>query len=127
MVDPRMDGCKGKLVGMVGVIFLSGMAAGAITMNLVDRYWLNPPALAFDEAGKRMAFQHFQNELALDASQARAMESILDEFIMEQAELMNEIQNSRLAGQNRIIQILNEDQRKRFERVFSELQPKRQD
>ncbi len=126
MVDPRVSGCKGKLAGMVGLIFFCGMATGALTMNLADRYWLRPPAPVLTEAEKEFAVQHFSRELELDAQQAKAMEDILDEFIMQQANLMAEFKSSRTSGHDRIIQILNEEQRKRLSKVLSEMSNKRQ-
>jgi hypothetical protein len=127
MVDPRAAGCRGKLIGLVTLIFVSGMAAGAFTMNTVDRHWLRPQVLALNQAEKELAVQHFSQELELNPEQAKALEGILDEFIMQQANLIAEFQHSRLSGQNSILRILNEDQRKRFQKVLSELTGKRKD
>ena len=127
MLDPKVAGCKGKLVGMVSLIFVSGMLTGAFTMNLAQRYWLHGQKPVLSQAEKDMAVQHFSQELELNAEQARAIEDILDEFIMEQANLMAEFKNSRLSGHDRILGILNEDQRKRFQKVLSEMSNKRQD
>ena len=71
---------------------------------------------------KQMAVQHFYRELDLNEDQARAIEAILDEFIMQQADLMDRYRNTRLSGHDRILQILNDDQKKRFKKVLSELQ-----
>jgi len=127
MPDPNRDSCKGKLAGMVSVIFLAGMAAGAVGMRLVDRHWLQPPNPAFSASEKELAVQHFRRELSLDEQQARAIEAILDEFMMQQAELMTQFKSSRLSGHERIIQILNEEQRRRFQEVVNQLRSPRRD
>lgn len=124
MLDPA---CKRKLYGMVALIFASGMIAGGFTMNLVDRYWLRPQSSFLSEAEKAMAVQHFSQELELNAAQAKAIDDILDEFIMQQANLMAEFRSSRVLGHDRILQVLNEDQRKRFKKVLSELGNRRRD
>jgi propanediol dehydratase small subunit len=126
MVDPRVTGCKGKLAGVVALIFLSGAAAGGLTMKAVDHYRLKPQALVLNQAEKEMAVQHFRQELALNDDQTQAIESILDAFIMEQANLMQEMQHSRVVGHEQILRILNEDQRKRFQKVLSEINNKQQ-
>lgn len=127
MVDPKFAACRGKLAGMVALIFLSGTAAGALSMHLADRYWLRPQAAVLSEAEKQMALQHFSQELELNAEQSRAMEEILDEFIMEQANLMQQFQNTRISGHDQILRILNPDQQKRFKKVLDELGNKRRD
>lgn len=121
MLDPKVAGCKGKLLGMVGLIFVSGMVAGAFTMSLAERYWLRPKPLVLDQSEKEMAVQHFNQELDLNEAQARAIEEILDEFIMQQADLMAQFKTSRLSGHDRILEILNEEQRQRFKKVLAEL------
>jgi len=128
MLDPKTAGCRGKLFGMVAFIFASGMLAGAFTMSLVERYyWLRPKPSVLSEAGKAMAVQHFCRELALNESQTKAIENILDEFIMQQADLLARYRSTRLSGHDRILEILNEDQRRRFKKILGELQNQRKD
>ena len=127
MLDPKAAGCKGKLVGMVTLIFVSGMAVGALTMHLAERHRVDSERAALSAAEKEMAVQHFSRELELNAEQAKAVEDILDEFIMQQANLMAEFNNTRASGHDRILRILNQDQQKRLKKVVSELGNKRQD
>ena len=127
MVDPKIAACKGKLYRMIALIFVSGMLGGAFTMGVADRYWLQPQSAMLNEAEKAMAVQHFSQELELNPEQAKAIEDILDEFIMQQANLMAEFKNSRTSGHNRLLKILNEDQRKRLEKVLSEMGARRRD
>lgn len=118
-----MDSCKGKLYGMVVLIFVCGVAVGGIGTHFVEQHWRS-------EAGQieaQLAMEHFRQELELNEEQARQVEAILDEFIMSQAELMSQFQTSRLSGHDRIVQILNDDQRRRFQEVWSELNTRRKD
>lgn len=128
MLDPRASGCKGKLAFLVSILFLSGVAVGGIGMHLGDRYWLRqeaPPMMT--EAEKRMALQHFSQELELNAEQASAIENILDEFIMEQADLMQQFRTRRMAGHDQLLRVLNPDQQKRLQKVLDELSNRRKD
>lgn len=121
MLDPRVAGCKGRLIAILALIFVSGAVAGGLTMHLVDHRLLKPQVLTLNEAEKDLAVQHFSQELDLNPEQSKAIEAILDEFIMEQANLMQEMQNSRSTGHEQILRILNDDQRRRFQKVLSEL------
>ena len=127
MLDPRFAYCKGKCVALLSLIFFSGMVAGGFSLKLAERYWLHPASLSLNDAQKVLAVQHLSQELELNEVQARAIENILDEFIMEQANLMAEFRNSRLSGHDQIIQVLNQDQRRRYQKVVSELNNRRRD
>ena len=126
MLDPRNPACKLKLFGMVTFIFACGFATGAFSWSLVQRH-PRPQPLILSEEDKPAALDHFYRELELDEQQARAIESILDEFIMQQADIMSRYRTSRSSGHDRIYQILNDDQRKRFKKVLDELNTQRKD
>jgi hypothetical protein len=121
MLDPKVAGCKGKLFGMVAFIFFSGMVVGAFTMNLAERYWLKPKPAIMEASEKQVALDHLCRELQLDDSQARAVEDILDEIIMQHADLMAQFQTNRSHVHDRIMSILNEEQKRRFDQVMSEI------
>jgi hypothetical protein len=121
MVDPKVAGCKGKLAGMVAFIFFSGMAMGGFTMILAERYWLQPRQQALEKAEEQVALEHLSTELRLDDLQTRQVEEILDQVIMEHADMMAQFRTNRLHGHDRIMKILNEDQRKRFDQVLAEI------
>ncbi|MBI3665057.1 MAG: hypothetical protein HY236_02345 [Acidobacteria bacterium] len=128
MLDPKLASCKGKCIALITLIFASGMAAGAFGLELAERYWLRPgTTLSLNGPDKVLAVQHLSHELDLDETQARAIENILDELIMEQANLMAEFKNSRLTSHKQIIQVLNEDQRKRYQKIVSELNSRQRD
>ena len=121
MVDPKVAGCKGKLAGMVAFIFFCGMAMGGFTMILAERYWLQPRQQALEKAEEQVALQHLSTELRLDEMQTRQVEEILDQAIMEHADMLANFKTNRDHGHDRIMKILNEEQRKRFDQVLSEI------
>ena len=121
MVDPKVAGCKGKLAGMVAFIFFCGMAMGGFTMILAERYWLQPRRLVLERAQEQVALEHLSTELRLDDMQTRQVGEILDQAIMEHADMMAHFKTNRDHGHDRIMKILNEEQRKRFDQVLTEL------
>ena len=106
---------------MVAVIFFSGMAMGGFAMVLAERYWLQPRERALEQAEEQMALDHLSTELQLNEAQTRAVEEILDEAIMQHADMVAQFQTNRLYGHDRIMKVLNEEQRKRFDQVLSEI------
>ncbi len=126
MLDPRDSTCKVKLFGMVAFIFVCGMVTGAFTWHVAQRRWFPPKASILHAEDKTAAMDHFNRELELSEQQARAVESILDEFIMEQADLMARYHTSRTSGHERLNQVLNEEQRKRLKKVLDELNTQQQ-
>ena len=121
MVDPKVAGCKGKLAGLVAFIFFSGVAMGGFTMILAERYWLQPRRQALEKAEEQVALEHLSTELRLNDLQTRQVEEILDQVIMEHADMMAQFRTNRLHGHDRIMKILNEEQRKRFDQVLTEI------
>jgi hypothetical protein len=121
MLNPRDSACKVKLFGVVAFIFVCGMATGAFSWHVAQRRWFPPKAPVLSAEDKTVAMDHFNRELELSEQQARAVESILDEFIMEQADLVARYRTSRTSGHERLNQVLNEEQRKRLKKVLEEL------
>ena len=121
MVDPKVADCKAKLAGLVALIFFSGIAVGGFSMTLLERYWLQTKEQAFEKSEEQLALDHLNRELQLDEQQTRAVEEILDEVIMQHAGMMAQFQTNRNASHDRIMKILNEEQRRRFDQVLSEI------
>jgi len=129
-MDSRAEDCKGKLFGLVGLIFFAGLVAGGFATHLAHRLWIEPKlvsAAVLDAGEKAAAIEHFNRELELSQAQAQAIEAILDEFIMQQADMVARYQTTRQSGQSRILEILNDDQRRRFQQVLNEINQRRKD
>ena len=105
-------------------VFLSGAAAGALAMKL------SVPAQQFragpwwKEGGREISLQRFRKDLDLTPEQAKEMETILDDFMMYYQTLQAQMDDVRATGKSRILKILNEDQRQKFEKMMGEIQNK---
>ena len=126
MLDSKDPACKVKLFSMVAFIFVSGVVTGAFSWEVARRTWFPPKPPALIAEDKAAAMEHFDREFELSEQQARDLESVLDAFIMEQAELMARYRTSRTSGHERINQILNEEQRKRLKKTLDELNTQQQ-
>ncbi len=108
--DPRIV-CAVTLA----LVFLCGAAAGAVAMNLGGHSLLHQPRFE-TVAGKALYFQRMQRDLNLTPAQAEQMQSTLNDFWQYYRTVLSD-------GRLRVEQILNEEQRKKFERMLQENQP----
>jgi len=96
------------------LVFLCGAAAGALAMNLRVHKNLHK-APFWTDSGKVEYFERVKRELNLSPVQCEQMESILDDFTQYYRNVLAD-------GKSRIMQILNDDQRKKFEQILQERQ-----
>lgn len=108
------------------MVFVSGALAGALTM----RYGVHPrapkPAPYWKEGGKEVSLQRFTRELSLSPEQAKEMEAVLDDFMMYYQTLQTQMDEVRASGKERIMRVLNPEQRRKFERILGEIQARQQ-
>ena len=98
------------------LVFLCGAAAGAVAMNFGAHNLLHQAS--FDTAGGRqLYFQRMKQELNLTPVQQEQMESILNDFWQYYRTVLSE-------SKTKVEQILNEEQRRKFERILQERQPR---
>ena len=101
---------------VLSLVFLCGAAAGAVAMNLGVHNYLHQPG--FDTAaGKTMYFERLQKELDLTPAQSEQIQSVLNDFWVYYRTVLSD-------SKARVEQLLNEEQRKKFERMLQEKQPK---
>ena len=94
------------------LVFLCGAAAGAVAMNFGVHNRLHQPS--FDTpAGKVVYFERMKRELSLTPVQQEQMESILNDFWQYYRTVLSD-------SKNKVEQILNEEQRRKFERILQE-------
>ena len=98
------------------LVFLCGVAAGAVAMNLGAHGRLHQPA--FDTpAGKAAYFARVQKELDLTPQQAEQMRTVLNDMWQYYRIVVTD-------SKARVDQLLTEEQRRRFDRLLQEHQPR---
>jgi Spy/CpxP family protein refolding chaperone len=105
-----------KVAGLtvLTLVFLCGVAAGALVMHLGWHDRLHQPA--FDTpAGRALYFERLRKQLDLTPAQAEQMQSILDDSWQYYRTVLSD-------SKNRINQVLTEEQRRKFERILQEAQ-----
>jgi hypothetical protein len=115
-LDKRLPGRSNpKLLCAVtlSIVFLCGAFAGAVAMNLGAHRSLHRTTSSFTDAGRAAFLVKIKKDLNLTPSQTEQIESILDDFSTYYRNVMSD-------GKSRILQILNEDQRRKFEQILQE-------
>lgn len=93
-------------------------------MSLAGRRWQNPQPVSWKEGGKEITLERFKRELKLTPEQTSQLEAILDDFFTYYHTLQAQLDEVRATGKDRILRVLNPEQRQKFERMMSELQSK---
>jgi len=115
-----------RVLSVFLVVFVTGALAGALAHSLFS-YKSRAAAsatLSKDEA-KKITLDRFTRELDLTAEQRDKLEVILDDFFQYYHSLQAQMDDVRANGKKRILALLDERQKKRFEKIMSEFQLRR--
>jgi Spy/CpxP family protein refolding chaperone len=107
--DPRVVG-----VVTLALVFLCGVAAGGLAMNLGVHKVMHQPAFDTPE-GKVRYFERMQKQLDLTPAQSEQMQSVLNDFWQYYRSVLSD-------SKSRVEQILTPAQREKFERMLQESQ-----
>ena len=125
MMSPA--GQNPKVISTLVVVFLAGTAVGALAMQLGLHDKLHRTAAAASKpvplAAKDAVLQRFKTELDLSTVQTQQISSILDDYRHYYQSLQDQLDDVRALGKTRIVQILDEAQRQKFDKMMNELQP----
>src|SRR5712691_11838405 len=97
----------------ITLVFLSGAIAGAVAMNLGAHKWMHRSVPFYTEGGKDVWLQRWKKDLSLTPEQSQEMAVILDDFGVYYRNVLSD-------GKARILRILNEDQKHKFDKLLEE-------
>ena len=110
----------GRAFGFIAAVFLIGVASGAVGMHLYELKMHTPPVITIDyQEDSEAALDEMAKQLQLDDSQRERVQTILDECIMEEADLLMRVKQIQQSGRGRILEVLEPEQRAEFEILFS--------
>ena len=117
MVSTRASGLQGSratCVMTVTLVFLAGAIAGAVAMDIGAHKWMHQRSTPFyTEGGKEIWLQRWKKDLALTPEQSQEMAVILDDFGVYYRNVLSD-------GKARILRILNDDQKRKFDKLLEE-------
>jgi len=121
--------CNAKVAGTLVVVFLAGAAVGALTMQmgLHERLHRTVSAATLPVIRKASSndalIQRFKTDLNLSADQTDKIAMVLADYREYYHSLEDQLDDVRSTGKSRIMQILDDQQRTRFEKMMVDLQP----
>ena len=109
-------------------MFIAGGATGALAFRVLrgmapHRVSAAPPVAVPKEPSRDAVLQRFKTELDLSADQTAKIAIVLEDFSHYYESLQEQQTDLRATGKNRIVEILNPQQRERFEKMMAELAP----
>ena len=108
---------KTQFVVTIVLVFLVGTVVGALAMNLGVHKGLHRAAF-WSDTGREISLHKLQKELDLTPDQTEKLKSVLDDFSKYYQDVL-------ATGKGSIYKILNEEQRRKFDRLLNDAQDKR--
>ena len=90
-------------------------------MRIVGTYMAKPSINTWKESTREMTLDWFRRELDLTPEQAREIEAVLDDYVIYYQNLQTQMDDFRYEGKKRIMQILNEEQRRKYESISGQM------
>ena len=125
MSDRRTCLTNPRVLLTISLIFLAGAVTGGLAMHYGMHSMLHAQDPVWQEGGKQVSLQHLTSELDLTATQQVEMETVLDDFVMYVQMLQAQMDDVRANGKARIMRVLDERQKKKFEKMLVGLQQAR--
>jgi hypothetical protein len=112
-----------RIAVVVCLVFVCGALAGALAMRSGMQASRPAPQAAYYAIGdQKVALEQLVRELELNPAQAAQLETVLDDFVMYVQTLQTQMDEVRASGKARILNILDEKQRVKFEKMMTGLQ-----
>jgi Spy/CpxP family protein refolding chaperone len=103
-----------KAIGVLALVFFCGFATGFLSYNLTES--------ASAEQGNRFridaTLQDLSTKLSLNPSQVEQIREILDDVIMEEAELLSQLKWNQFDARERITKYLTPEQNQQFNQMM---------
>lgn len=128
-----------RILTILTLVFVAGAAAGALVMQLGLHDVLHrasvsrgvfphtaapvPPATTATTAAHDAVLIRFQTELGLTAAQTEKLALVLDDYSQYYQSLQDQLDDLRASGKTRIMQLLDAEQRVKFEKMMNQLAP----
>lgn len=104
------------------LVFITGALAGALSMRLGLHERLHPSGAGLSSPNNSRAFlDKCTKELNLSPDQTRKMQAVLDDYKSYYQNVQDQYEEVRATGKIRILQILDDKQKARFEKLLTEM------
>lgn len=112
-----------RVVFPLMMVFLAGAASGALWMQLGLHDKLHRTAVSNPAPSRETVLQRFNSELGLSPDQSQKIANVLEDYTQYYQSLQDQLDDVRSTGRTQILQILNPDQRDKFDKLMNDLAP----
>ena len=111
-----------KVLTTLLLVFVSGALTGALSMRLGhDRIHPSQSTGVWSTQEAQIFMDRCKRDLGLSPQQAEQMAAILDDYKSYYDGVKEQLADVRATGKNRIMELLTEEQRKKFEKLAAEV------
>jgi hypothetical protein len=124
MTSPRRRAWRNPRIALtLFLVFLAGFSTGLAVFRLAASHWMDEAQAAPSwRDGKANLLDRFKREVNLTPEQTRQFETVLDDYFAYYHTIQAQLDDVRADGKDRMLRILNDDQKRRFEQLMNELQ-----
>ena len=110
-----------RVLTVLLLVFITGALAGALSMRYGLHNILHPGSTSWKDPKSSAVFlERCRTELNLTPQQAEQMATILDDYKMYYETVQEQLADVRATGRSRIMELLNDEQRRKFEKLLSD-------
>jgi Spy/CpxP family protein refolding chaperone len=114
-----------KVLRVLFLVFVAGGLSGAVTFRMARMMLRREPA-AMAAAGpslrdKEQALALLKQELNLTPNQTERVSAIIDDYKRYYGNIQDQVEEVRATGKNRILEVLDPQQRSKFEKLAERL------
>lgn len=125
-MDDRVSWQNPRILSILLLVFLCGAMTGALVMRYHLHNTIHPVAASPSPDQMRdFTLGRFQQELNLTPEQSEEVKLVLDDFFKYYHSLQSQMDEVRAAGKSRIVRVLNDEQKQKFDKIMHELQARR--
>jgi|SRR5579863_10291608 len=114
-----------RILSTLMLVFLAGAASGALWMQLGLHDKLHHVSVSA-ASPRAQVLQKFKSELGLSPAQSDKIAKVLEDYTQYYQSLQDQLDDVRATGKTQILQILDPQQRGKFEEMMNELAPQLQ-
>lgn len=141
-VEERAPWQNPRILTILLLVFVAGAATGALLMRFGLHDVMHrasglrsafqpaapppaivPPAHPAKNSAHDAVLNRFQTELGLNGEQTQKLALVLDDYSQYYQSLQDQLDDLRATGKTRIMQILDTEQRVKFEKMMNDLAP----
>ena len=110
-----------KVLRILALVFVAGALSGAVSYRIGRMFWRPPPPVVMSLREKEATLVMLKRELHLTDTQSGQVAAIIDDYKRYYGNIQDQIEEVRATGKDRILQILDPEQRTKFQKLAESL------